>query len=321
MALVYWYVLFNVLAFVIYGLDKSFARKDKRRVSERTLILVAVVGGAIGALAAMLIFHHKTRKPKFKLVPVFFVINVALILCFLWNNYHLTVSEQNISLGIPEEVTIVQVSDLHNQFFGINQSILLKRIEEQSPDIICVTGDIVDMNHTNYEIALDFVRGAVKIAPVYYITGNHEVFLEGEKLDSFFDSMKDLGVIFLDDTYVDMGDYILAGVAERSLVTFGAYEPFDDTKPVILLGHEPRYTDLYRYLGADLVLSGHNHGGQVIIPGKGGMVSPEFEFFPEFYGGLYDIDGMKLVLSRGLGNSVLPVRINNYPEIVTIHVN
>ena len=72
---------------------------------------------------------------------------------------------------------------------------------------------------------------------------------------------------------------------------------------------------------AGRVLTGHYHGGQIILPGVGGLVSPEFEFLPKLYEGMHDMDGMTLILSRGLGNSVLPVRINNYPEIVTVHVS
>ena len=88
-----------------------------------------------------------------------------------------------------------------------------------------------------------------------------------------------------------------------------------------MLAHEPQYHSLYQSLGADLVLTGHFHGGQIIIPGVGGVVSPEFEFFPEMYQGIHTFGDMKLVLSRGLGNSVIPVRINNYPEIVVVKVS
>ena len=87
-----------------------------------------------------------------------------------------------------------------------------------------------------------------------------------------------------------------------------------------MLAHEPQYSELYKKLGADLVFTGHYHGGQIIIPGMGGLVSPEYEFFPKPYDGMTDMDGMQLVLSRGLGNSVLPVRINNFPEIVVVKV-
>ena len=138
--------------------------------------------------------------------------------------------------------------------------------------------------------------------------------------DEFLNDMESLGVVMLDDKYIDMGEYILAGVADESLENFDAYGPLDDSKPVIMLAHEPQYYKLYQSLGADLVLVGHYHGGQIIIPGVGGLISPEFELLPKPYEGLNDYSGMSLVISSGLVNSVAPVRINNYPELVVINV-
>lgn len=321
MILVYWLILVNIVAFILYGYDKSCAKKKARRISEKTLLFWAWIGGSIGAFLGMKIFHHKTLKPKFAVtVPILVVLEILICIFCLYQNYHLVTTEYEADLSLENDITIVQVSDLHNQFFGNKQSTLLKEIEKADPDIIVVTGDIVDTTHTSYKIALDFVEGAVRIAPVYYVSGNHEVRLSGKKLDEFYAKMKDLGVIFLDDTYIDCDEYILAGIADSSLDSFGAYGAFDDSKPVIMLAHEPQYVDLYQSLGADLVLAGHYHGGQIIIPGVGGLISPEFEFFPKPYNGINDYSGMKLVLSRGLGNSVVPVRINDYPELVVVKV-
>ena len=320
MILVYWLILVNLAAFILYGYDKSCAKKNKRRIPEKTLLFWAWIGGSVGAFLGMRFFHHKTLKAKFFVVPVLMVAEIIICVICLYQNYHLVTTDYEVDLGIPSEVTIVQVSDLHNQFFGINQSTLLKRIKEADPDIIVITGDVVDKTHTNFAISEDFIEGAVKIAPVYYITGNHEVWIGDKKMSSFYEKMRSLGVIFLDDTYVDMGDYILAGIGDSSLTSFVAYPPFDDSKPVVMLAHEPQFSELYKKLGADLVLTGHYHGGQIIIPGVGGFVSPEYEIFPKMYEGCNDIDGMQLVISRGLGNSVLPVRINNYPELVVVKV-
>ena len=322
MLLVYWLILVNLAAFILYGTDKSYAKKGKRRIPEKTLLLWAFLGGSIGAFLGMKVFHHKTLKPKFAVtVPVLMVLELVICGFCLFQNYHLTTSTYDVDLGLSDDVKIVQVSDLHNQFFGINQSVLLKNIEACDPDIIVVTGDIVDSTHTSYSIAMDFVEGAVKIAPVYYVTGNHEDRLHGDKLDKFYSDMRDLGVIFLDDTYVDMGLYYLAGIADSSLESFDAYPVFGDEKPVVMLAHEPDYVSLYQNLGADLVLTGHVHGGQIIIPGKGGLLSPDFTFFPSLYEGVHTYDSMTLIVSRGLGNSVAPVRINDYPELVVINVS
>ena len=313
----------NIAAFAAYGIDKYKAKNNRWRISESFLILLAVLGGSLGALLGMLIWHHKTRKPKFRIVPFLSVLLVVCCAFILYGNYHLTVTEYDVDLGLNEDLKIVQISDLHNQIFGINESILLDRIREQEPDIIVVTGDVVDGNHTSYTIAESFFKGAVEICPVYYITGNHEVSLMGKGYGfaDFLFEIRSYGVIYLDDQYIDMGDYILAGIADKSLWNFSAYEPFDDTKPVILLAHDPKYTDLFKAIGADLVLTGHIHGGQIMLPGKGALLSPEFCFFPPYYQGIYDLEGTKLEVSRGLGNSAFPIRINDYPEIVVINVH
>lgn len=326
MILVYWLILVNIAAFILYGYDKSCAKKKTRRIPERTLLLWAWLGGSIGAFLGMKIFHHKTLKAKFVVVPVLAVLEIIICIFCLYQNYHLVTTEYEVDLGLSEDLTIVQVSDLHNQFFGADQSSLLAAVENASPDIIVVTGDIVDSTHTSYKIALDFIEGAVRIAPVYYVSGNHEVRLSGKKLDAFYEKMQELGVVFLDDTYVETSDYVLAGIADASLASYSAYGAykaygaFDENKPVIMLAHEPQYYELYQNLGADLVLSGHYHGGQIIIPGAGGLISPEFEWFPKPYEGVTDYSGMQLVISRGLGNSIAPVRINNYPELVVVRV-
>lgn len=322
MLLVYYLILVNLAAFILYGTDKSYAKKGARRIPERTLLLWAWIGGSIGAFLGMKVFHHKTLKPKFAVtVPILLVLELAIIGVCLFQNYHLVTTEYECDLGLDEDLTIVQVSDLHNQFFGLKQSSLLKEIEKADPDMIVVTGDLVDSTHTSYSIALDFVEGAVKIAPVYYVTGNHEMRLRGAKADEFYSKMREFGVIFLDDTYVETDEYILAGLGDSSLSGNAPYEAFNNVKPVILLAHEPQYLDNYSALGADLVLTGHYHGGQIIIPGMGGVISPEFEFFPKPYEGMFDHNGMTVILSRGLGNSVAPVRINNYPELVVVRVS
>ena len=321
MILVYWLIIVNLIAFFLYGVDKTCAKKGKRRIPEKTLLFWAWIGGSIGAFLGMGFFHHKTLKPKFFVVPVLMVVEIIICVICLYQNYHLVTTEYDVDLGLSSELTIVQVSDLHNQFFGIKQSSLLKQIEKADPDIIVITGDIVDKSHTNFGIAEDFIEGAVKIAPVYYVTGNHEVWMGDKKMAPFYEKMRSLGVNFLDDTYVDMDGFVLAGIADSSLDSFVAYPPFDDSKPVVMLAHEPQYSELYKKLGADLVFTGHYHGGQIIIPGAGGLVSPEFEIFPKMYEGMHDIGGMQQIISRGLGNSVLPVRINNYPEVVVVKVH
>ena len=322
MILVYYLILVNLVAFILYGVDKAYAKTGARRIPEKTLLFWAWIGGSIGAFLGMKIFHHKTLKAKFFVVPVLAVLEI-IICCFcLYQNYHLTVSEYDVDLGLGRDFTIVQVSDLHNQIFGIGESALLKKISDANPDFIVVTGDLIDKTHTSYSIAQTFMVKAADIAPVYYVTGNHEAWLNGKKFEAFKTELSHhTGIHFLDDKYYESDEYIIAGIADASLDSFAAYPAFTDEKPVIMLAHEPQYTGLYQSLGADLVLTGHYHGGQIIIPGVGGLVSPEFEFLPDYYEGMRTFGDMTVILSRGLGNSLAPVRINDYPELVVVKVN
>lgn len=332
MILVYYLTAVNIIAFIVYGLDKAKAKADKWRIPEHTLIFLAVIGGSIGAWLGMKLFHHKTKKNKFRFtVPALMIIEIILIVFFLYENYHLVVTNYSFT---NEKITddldgyrIVQISDLHNQWFGKKQKKLLSMIEECNPDIIVVTGDAVDSNHTNYDITLDFFEGAVDIAPVYYIKGNHEEWLERtEEYSEYINKVEQKGVNYIDGRTVEVDGFLLSGlngisdvrdmqiensVSKETSVSEDVSEK-DDSIIRVVLSHEPEYYD------ADLIFAGHIHGGQFIIPGKGGLLSPDFTFFPEYYGDMYDLGRAKLVVSRGLGNSIVPVRINNFPEIVVV---
>lgn len=350
MLLVYYLIVINMIAFTLFGIDKAKARADKWRIPEHTLLLFVFLGGEIGGFLGMKVFHHKTKKNKFRItVPILLVVELVLIVFFLYQNYHLVVTEYTFKSGkIADELDgyrIVQISDLHNQWFGKKQRKLLSMIEECKPDIIVVTGDAVDSNHTNYEITLDFFEGAVGIAPVYYITGNHEEWLQGtEEYSDYLNKVEQMGVNYIDGKTVEIDGFELSGMAGMSVgknvsnenlvneeisnsvdTKDGSNKTLDkdnvddenkessgDKVLSVVLSHEPGYYD------ADLIFAGHIHGGQFIIPGKGGLLSPDFSFFPEYYGDMYDLENAKLVVSRGLGNSIVPVRINNYPEIVVV---
>lgn len=362
MILVYYLIMINLTAFVLYGIDKRKAINHSRRISEATLIMVAAIGGALGAFAGMLVFHHKTKKKKFRItVPILLVFYIILNAFFLYQNYHIVITEYDYqSPKVSESMdgyVIVQISDLHNQWFGFDEKILLSKIRKCEPDMIVVTGDVLDSGHTCYEFAEDFFRGAVDIAPVYYITGNHEEWLKGKRFDKFLTDIEKMGVRLLDDkmTCIDStptgfsdeifdgasgsgennqnGDVVrgfeLVGISESSLggnikskvdsiKEECTLSGGDEDTLMILLAHEPRYLESYNSAGADLVLVGHNHGGQFVVPGKGGFISPDMEIFPKFYGGCHSFNDTTMIISRGLGNSVIPVRINNYPEIVKI---
>ena len=266
------------------------------------------------------------RDGKVKKVRI--LILSIIFLTFVWGfieNGIITVSEYEIlSSKLPESFSgykIAQISDLHNKEFGKDNRRLLKKLEGIAPDIIVITGDIVDASKTDIPSALEFCKGVVKIAPTYYVSGNHEgtlgnyMFLES--------SMESLGVKVLKNEAVELernGERItLAGIKDSvfgrlsadsisRIIDGGAYS--------ILLSHRPERFSDYVTSGADLVFTGHAHGGQFRIPLVGGVIAPNQGLFPEYDSGLYESNGTNMLVSRGLGNSIIPIRINNMPEIV-----
>ena len=317
MLLIIYLTVVNILAFTLYGIDKKKAEKNKFRISEATLITIAVIGGSLGALLGMRIFHHKTRKKKFTVtVPFFAVLLIIAIIYILYQNYHIVVTEYEYDADTS--MNIVQISDFHNQLFGIGQKAVLDKIKECEPDMIFVTGDAIDRNHTCYRFAKEFFKGAALIAPVYYVTGNHEMWLDKDEFAGFVSEIESYGVHFIDGKTVELDEVIIAGTVNDSNVT--DYNWQNDNRLKLLLAHNPGYHEQYQSSGADIVFTGHIHGGQIIIPGKGGLLSPDIEFFPKLYEGEHHFGNMTMYISRGMGNSLFPVRINDYPEIVLLRI-
>lgn len=234
---------------------------------------------------------------------------------------------------LPQEFEgfrIAQISDLHNEVFGTGNGELLTLLAGTRPDIIVITGDLIDSRRTDVSAALEFVRGAVEIAPVYYVAGNHESRIP-EEFWMLERCMENLGVSVLrgertlltregaaialigvdDPTFQDKDSANWPGMVEEELGKLreeGLYS--------ILLIHRPELLETYARAGMNLVFSGHAHGGQVRIPFVGGVIAPNQGFFPQYDGGLYTMGDTQLVVSRGLGNSLCPLRVNNRPEIV-----
>lgn len=226
--------------------------------------------------------------------------------------------------SLPESARgyrIAQVSDLHNTEFGKGSKRLLALLEESQPDLIAITGDLIDSRRTKPEIAVAFAKEAVKIAPCYYVTGNHESRIpEFPQLEQ---QLLDAGVTVLRGQALPLDNGItVAGVDDPA---FTGYTGFSETLSqlagenfTVLLSHRPEYYDLYCRMGFDVVLSGHVHGGQFRVPFLGGLLAPGQGFFPEYDAGLYTNGKTHLAVSRGLGNSVFPFRLNNPPEVILI---
>lgn len=272
---------------------------------------------------------RNTKKQKYiKLAITLSIVIVIILFCNFQNKHlettHYTYAAEQLDADL-EGYRIVQISDLHNAKFGKNNQKLVGRIRECEPDMIVLTGDLVDSNHTNVDRAVQFVDEIVKICPVYYVTGNHEYWLEKSEYDELMDGLIGAGVVILDDQVVEisMGDakFRLVGLDDKSLAD-GTLEALlsDEKELTVVLAHEPQYFARYAGTGVDLVLSGHAHGGQFRLPFVGGIVAPDQEFLPEYTAGEYYMDGTEMIVSRGLGNSVIPARLFNYPVIVCVEL-
>ena len=266
---------------------------------------------------------------------VLLVLAASLYLVFTNIGVHvskITVSDSDLPEAF-EGYKIVQVSDLHNREFGKDNRRLLKKIKKAEPDIIVITGDLVDSDRTDTSSALGFIEKALEIAPCYFVGGNHEGRINAE--DSFYGELVSLGVTILDDTSTEIaidGEKITLygvhdpeslkgekyGYGEIGILEKRLNELTVDEGYSLLLSHRPEGFDFYCEMGFDLVITGHVHGGQVRIPFIGGLYGPGQGLFPEYDSGLYQSEKTSMVVSRGLGNSSIPIRINNTPEIVLI---
>ena len=284
----------------------------------------------------------KKRLSKKALISVCTLIAVLLVLIIwtIWGNTALMVSTVTVSSNrIPTAFNgflIAQVSDLHNAVFGENNAELLQILSECKPNIIVVTGDLVDAEHTDIDVALDFAKEAAQIAGTYYVTGNHEGSLS--QYDELKTGLESMGVVVLEDTSMQLeynGEKVtLIGLSDPSFTLkgnmLGEVPAMGDTKLrgligdkddyTILLSHRPELFETYVNCGVDLVLSGHAHGGQFRLPFIGGLVAPNQGLFPKYDAGLYTKGDTNMIVCRGLGNSIIPIRFNNRPEIVLLEL-
>ena len=264
----------------------------------------------------------------------------ALLVYLSWGNTALTVSNIKISSSrIPIAFSgfrIAQVSDLHNAEFGKGNRKLLELLSESKPDIIAITGDLVDAGHTDIGVALDFAKEAVKIAPVYYVTGNHEASLS--QYNELKAGLETIGVTVLDNDAVQLNHgkeaISLIGLSDPDFTIkgdiFGEVPAMvstklnnladDENSYTILLSHRSELFESYVHCNIDLVLSGHAHGGQFRLPFIGGLIAPNQGLFPQYDAGLYTSGSTNMTVSRGLGNSIIPIRFNNRPEVVVIEL-
>ena len=277
------------------------------------------------------------RKMNLRIIlPVLLALLLALAGWILWSNRALELNTYTVeSLDLPNSFDgfrIAHVSDLHNAEFGDNNGKLLAVLRKAQPDIIAITGDLIDSRRTNISVALKFAEEAVKIAPCYYVPGNHEARIV--EYDVLRSGLEKLGVVVLQNENTTMeisGETItVAGVLDPSFETdylLGDSETVmknylqstvTEDAYTLLLSHRPELLQADADYGIELVLSGHAHGGQFRLPLAGGLIAPNQGFFPEYDAGLFTQGNTNMIVSRGIGNSAFPFRFNNRPEVILV---
>lgn len=275
---------------------------------------------------------------------------IIFILMYLYIKYNVNTLEVTKYVvenkKVPKEFdgyNIVQISDLHSKLFGENNKKLIQKIKSLNPDIVVVTGDLIDGENNNYNVALDFMKEISKLYRVYYIIGNHEqkslIKKYKDEYKDYFNKLHQIDFVNLDNNKVE----IVKGESNINLygltVPYSCYKYLFDNQETtsidinfleeklgkvdreqfnILLAHTPFYFDEYEKWGADLTLCGHVHGGIVRLPLVGGLLSPDRKFFPKYDLGEYIKNKSTMIVSKGLGGSKVLIRVNCKPEIVNI---
>lgn len=276
--------------------------------------------------------HRKSRSPLppwMRWLPVL----AALALFVYWGNTDIQTDEAvYTSPALPaafDGLRIVQLSDLHSREFGRDNAALYRTVEDAAPDVIFLTGDLVDEYAVEPVPYAQRVGAALSaIAPTYYVTGNHE--WAAHAVQELEPLLEENGVHVLSNTYVMLergGDKIALlgaedsnGYADQKTIAELSEEVRQEQEDVykILLSH--RNTRIEEYVDAhiDLTLCGHAHGGLIRLPGTDGLIGPHREFFPSYTAGLYDLPYGQLVASRGLGNQFPAFRLFNRPDVPVV---
>lgn len=282
-------------------------------------------------------FSKGERKTVMKKLLLFLLLIVATAAYIFYDNGRLSVTDYSVSDSrIPESfdgVKIVQVSDVHDAEFGGEQADLIETVRRENPDYIFLTGDFIDSNRYDLDRSMSMIPALTGMAEVFYVTGNHEV--ATNEVEEITSALLNAGVRVLRNQAMVVGsgngsiaiagiDDPLTGVGMEGEDAFTRHAIERATANVpegmftILLAHRPEQFGTYAEMGIPLVFSGHAHGGQVRIPFVGGLNSPGQGWFPELTSGIHEQGNTRLVISRGIGNSQIPLRLLNTPEIVSV---
>lgn len=240
-----------------------------------------------------------------------------------------------------KEKTFVFLTDLHDKEFGTENSRLLAAVRRVRPDAVFIGGDMmVAKGKADLSVSLKLIRDLAKEFPVYCGNGNHEIRMRretdvyGSSYREYRTALQRSGVVYLTDSRVPVGeDIVLYGldlpmkyyrpgtpVMEKGFVKRVLGEP-NREKFSILLAHSPLFFGEYADWGADLTLSGHFHGGTIRIPGAGGLMTPQYQFFyPRCAGEFRDENGRRMIVGRGLGTHSVNIRLNDKPQVVVVTI-
>ena len=289
-------------------------------------------------------------KKKYRFL-IFVILVASVIWNVYWNSRIVVHTYTHSNEAIPEsfdDFRIVQLTDVHSVRSDEQIQMIFDTIQEQTPDIICVTGDLVDSRYyakngvKGEEKTLKLMDMLIKLAPIYFVYGNHEmILLDDPHNNAFKKTLEEMGVRIINNEVVrheESGATIFIGGIQDPSTLYKDYqyaflsnngeriEAMLDATSVgirnedffLLLSHRPEYLDMYDQYPVDLVLTGHAHGGQFRLPFIGGIYAPGQGFLPRYTVGLYETDDLEMYVGTGVGNSVIPVRIFNPPEVLTI---
>lgn len=264
---------------------------------------------------------------------------MAAFLWRLWPRNQLTLVNFTVGSDVTEPVRIVHLTDLHSWEFGEQNQELIQMVAEQKPDLILMTGDMLDKTDEDAHVACELIEKLVDVAPVYYGYGNHEKAWERENGKLLETELTAAGAVVLDCDYADIevnnqklriGGYhgyyrrphMLQSTDEQQNAENQFFDEFENTDQyIILLCHIPTAWLDWGMIDdqpVDLVLTGHYHGGQVRLPFIGGLIAPYVGWFPEYTEGMYTGEAATAILSTGLGSSPGIPRINNPPQVVVV---
>ena len=280
---------------------------------------------------------------KMMIVGMFLSVFLVFALCKYYNQAlqceYYTVADSELPMEF-DGMRIVLFSDLHEQQFGTDNEKILHRILEQKPDCVMIAGDLlIKGTELRSDTVLPFLEKLCRKVPVYYAPGNHEEYLERECREGvyqkYLEDLKKIGVNYLANQTIEIdrnGEKLfVTGLNLQKKFFAKFYEKVSLQKEdlevllgkkregyEILLAHNPTYFPIYSQWGANLVLSGHVHGGIVILPFVGGLISTTYQLFPKYDFGKFQEGKTTMILSRGLGVHTIKVRLFNKPEISVI---